>query len=85
MTPVSAPPALRIRGVHKRFGNRQVLRGVDLDLQAGEILALVGENGAGKSTLVRCIAGTESAAIPGTVLKKSRLSIASSTRSDTWP
>ena len=51
-------PALRIRGIEKRFGARQVLRGVDLELRRGEIVALVGENGAGKSTLVHCVAGT---------------------------
>jgi signal transduction histidine kinase/ABC-type multidrug transport system ATPase subunit len=54
-------PVLRVRGVHKRFGHLQVLRGVDLDLRPGEILALVGENGAGKSTLVQCIARTHPA------------------------
>jgi signal transduction histidine kinase/ABC-type multidrug transport system ATPase subunit len=51
---------LRVRGVQKRFGNLNVLQGVDLDLRAGEIVALVGENGAGKSTLVQCIARTYS-------------------------
>jgi signal transduction histidine kinase/ABC-type branched-subunit amino acid transport system ATPase component len=53
---VAAGPVLRVRGVHKAFGGLSVLRGVDLTLQAAEILALVGENGAGKSTLVQCIA-----------------------------
>ena len=51
-----SPPVLRLRGVHKRFGARRVLSGVDLEIEGGEILALVGENGAGKSTLVHCIA-----------------------------
>ncbi|MDP9074507.1 MAG: ATP-binding cassette domain-containing protein, partial [Actinomycetota bacterium] len=49
-------PVLRLSGVQKRFGGRQVLTGVDLEIQGGEIVALVGENGAGKSTLVHCIA-----------------------------
>jgi signal transduction histidine kinase/ABC-type branched-subunit amino acid transport system ATPase component len=49
---------LRVRGVHKRFGRLEVLRGVDFELRPGEIFALVGENGAGKSTVVQCIART---------------------------
>ena len=49
---------LSLRGIHKRFGRLDVLRGVDFDLRPGEIMALVGENGAGKSTVVQCIART---------------------------
>ncbi len=48
---------LSLRGVGKRFGPVQALRGIDLDLPAGQITALVGDNGAGKSTLVKAIAG----------------------------
>src|SRR4051812_31082340 len=48
-----------VKGVTKNYGNTQALRGVDLTINKGEILGLVGHNGAGKSTLVRVIAGLE--------------------------
>ncbi len=48
---------LSLRGIHKRYGATHALKGVDLDLRAGEVLALVGENGAGKSTLVKMLTG----------------------------
>jgi simple sugar transport system ATP-binding protein len=50
-------PLLEIRDLHKSFGPINVLRGVDLSLDAGEVLALVGDNGAGKSTLIKHISG----------------------------
>ena len=52
-----APPLLRMRGIEKTYPGVRALRGVDLDLQAGEVLALVGENGAGKSTLIKILGG----------------------------
>jgi polar amino acid transport system ATP-binding protein len=43
------------RGVRKRFGGQEVLRGVDLDVSAGETLCVIGPSGSGKTTLLRCI------------------------------
>jgi ABC-2 type transport system ATP-binding protein len=51
-----AQPAIRIRGLEKAYKNLQVLRGVDLDVEGGSILALLGSNGAGKTTIIRILA-----------------------------
>ena len=50
-------PVLRLRGVSKRFGGVSALTDIELDVHAGEVVALVGDNGAGKSTLVKILAG----------------------------
>ncbi|MGW7427708.1 ATP-binding cassette domain-containing protein, partial [Streptomyces sp. NPDC054813] len=50
-------PRLRINGVCKAYGDRQVLRDVDLDVPAGALVGVVGENGAGKSTLLQIAVG----------------------------
>ena len=51
-------PLLQLRNLSKSFGSVQALTDVELDVNTGEVMALVGDNGAGKSTLVKCIAGT---------------------------
>jgi ABC-type sugar transport system ATPase subunit len=53
----SEEPLLRLRGVSKNFGPVQALTGIDLDIPAGQVTALVGDNGAGKSTLIKTVAG----------------------------
>ncbi|MDN3279485.1 ATP-binding cassette domain-containing protein [Frankia sp. RB7] len=50
---------LSIRGLRKSFGDNEVLRGIDLHIQAGQFVAIVGKSGCGKSTLLRLIAGLE--------------------------
>jgi D-xylose transport system ATP-binding protein len=50
-------PVLSMRGISKSFGAVQALTDIDLDIYAGEVVALVGDNGAGKSTLIKILAG----------------------------
>src|SRR4026208_1800990 len=47
--------ALRIEGLHKSFGELEVLKGIDLALDEHEVVCLIGASGSGKSTLLRCV------------------------------
>ena len=52
---VRADPIVSIRGLHKRYGEFEALRGIDLDVTEGEVVCVIGPSGSGKSTLIRCI------------------------------
>jgi ribose transport system ATP-binding protein len=56
---VTGSPILQLREIHKRFPGVHALRGVNLAVDAGEVVALLGENGAGKSTLMKIVGGIE--------------------------
>ena len=58
-TAATAAPIVRIRALRKRFGDNEVLKGIDLEVSPGEVIAIIGKSGSGKSTLLRCINGLE--------------------------
>lgn len=51
----AAAPAVRVRELHKSYGELEVLRGIDLDVATGDVVCLIGPSGSGKSTLLRCL------------------------------
>lgn len=46
---------IKIENLHKKFGDTEVLKGIDLEVKKGEVVAIIGPSGTGKSTLLRCI------------------------------
>ncbi|MDP4689176.1 MAG: amino acid ABC transporter ATP-binding protein [Candidatus Nanopelagicales bacterium] len=48
-------PLVKVRGLHKSFGDLEVLRGIDMDISSGEVVVVFGRSGSGKSTFLRCL------------------------------
>ncbi|MDN3615635.1 amino acid ABC transporter ATP-binding protein [Vibrio gallaecicus] len=46
---------IKLKNIHKQFGNTEVLKGIDLEIRQGEIVVVIGSSGTGKSTLLRCV------------------------------
>lgn len=55
--PMQSPPAIRLRGLEKRFGAKRALAALDLEIEGAQLLGIVGPDGAGKTTLLRALAG----------------------------
>ena len=70
-TATQREPILSLRGISKNFGAVSALTDIDLDVHAGEVVALVGDNGAGKSTLIKVLAGVHKPS-SGTILFKGK-------------
>lgn len=51
----TATPVVSIRALHKSYGEREVLKGIDLEIAQGEVVCVIGPSGSGKSTLLRCV------------------------------
>ena len=56
---MATEPIVSIRALRKRFGDNEVLKGIDFEVKRGEVVAIIGKSGSGKSTLLRCINGLE--------------------------
>ena len=55
----AAPPIVSVKALRKSFGTNEVLKGIDLEVAPGEVIAIIGKSGSGKSTLLRCVNGLE--------------------------
>ena len=57
--PADGAPLLRVAGLRKSFGDNEVLRSIDLEVQRGQVVALIGPSGSGKTTVLRSLNGLE--------------------------
>ncbi|HEX8594302.1 MAG TPA: amino acid ABC transporter permease/ATP-binding protein [Pseudomonas sp.] len=55
-----AAPALQMRSIHKSYGHHEVLKGIDLDVNVGQVISIIGPSGSGKTSLIRTVNGLES-------------------------
>jgi len=58
-TPLARQPLIQVHGLGKQYGENEVLRGVDLEIDKSEVVCVIGPSGSGKSTLLRCVAALE--------------------------
>jgi ABC-type sugar transport system ATPase subunit len=72
-----SPPLLQARSITKRFGALQALADVDVDIHAGEVLAILGDNGAGKSTFIKILSGAYEPSAGAVLLDGAPVSFAS--------
>ncbi len=59
MATENATPIIEVKGLHKSFGSNEVLKGIDMTVNKGEVVSIIGPSGSGKSTLLRCLNGLE--------------------------
>ena len=59
MNALASKTMLTVRGLHKTFGQHQVIKGVDLEVREGEVVVIIGPSGSGKSTFIRCLNSLE--------------------------
>ncbi len=77
MASTMSPPLLQARSITKRFGALQALADVDVEIHAGEVLAILGDNGAGKSTFIKILSGAYEPSAGTLLLDGAPLSFAS--------
>ncbi len=68
---------LKLNSIYKKFGDNEVLKGVDLQIEEGEVVSIIGPSGTGKSTLLRCINCLEKVESGNITIDNKKLDLAS--------